>query len=248
MFSSHINRPTLLWATKTIQLVVYYAGKLFFSFARVEVRRGEIIRRFHGNAVFAANHASELDLVVLCLALEKIQNLRGRLPLIVLSREKEYYNDMGFVKATLYGGALFRILGGYPVTPKEQRTAETRHNTIATYIALLKEGRSVIIFPEGTITHTGNLSPAKPGVAILSAQSGRPVIPMAIEGTFGLSFTDFLFGRKHVRVTFGHPIFPLSAGVEHSDFSPKKSGDRAEEARLVMLRIRVMLAHAKERK
>ena len=89
MFSLHISRPTLLGATKAVQLVIYYMGKLFFSFTRVEVRGAEHIRRFQGNAVFASNHASELDPVVICLALDKAKGLRGRLPIVFLSREKE---------------------------------------------------------------------------------------------------------------------------------------------------------------
>ncbi|MBI3075286.1 MAG: 1-acyl-sn-glycerol-3-phosphate acyltransferase, partial [Parcubacteria group bacterium] len=190
-----IGRPTLLWATLVLHLNIYCIGKILFSRTRVAVCGEERIRRLQEGAVFASNHASELDIIVLCLALDKAGGLFRRLPLIFLSREKEFYSDMGWIKATLYGGILFRLLGAYPVTPKKERsTAELRQNTIATHISFLEKGLSVLIFPEGTITHTGNLSPAKPGVVILSEQAHRPIIPMAIEGTFGLSFADFLFG------------------------------------------------------
>lgn len=248
MFFLRNNRPSLLWATKAIQSFIYYAGKLFFSFARVEVRGVDIVRRFHGNAVFASNHASEFDPVVLCLALDEAESLRGRLPIIFLSREKEFYNDMGCVKATLYGGVLFRILGAYPVTPKKERlTKRVRHNTIATHISLLRNGRSVFIFPEGATTHTGKLLPAKSGVAILSRQSGRPIIPIAIEGTFCLSFADLLSGRKRVRVTFGEPIFPSYDAALYPDFSSQRRAYR-ERARLVMQRIQEMLLPEGENK
>lgn len=248
MFFLRNNRPSLLWATKAIQSFIYYAGKLFFSFARVEVRGADIVRRFHGNAVFASNHASEFDPVVICLALDEAEGLRGRLPIIFLSREKEFYSDMGCVKATLYGGVLFRLLGAYPVTPQKKRvTPQTRHNTITTHISLLRNGRSVFIFPEGAATRTGELLPAKSGVAILSEQSGCPVIPMAIEGTFGLSFVDFLLGRKRVRVIFGEPLPPAYDAALYPDFSSKRRRYK-EEAHFVMRRIQELLNPAEEKK
>src|SRR3989338_5178441 len=182
-----IGRPTLLWATVVLHLGIYYIGKLLLFRARIVVYGQERIRHFCGNAIFAANHANEFDPVVLCLALDKAHGLFRRIPLIFLTREKEFYSDMGWIKATLYGGAIFRILGGYPVTPEKERvTAELRQNKIATHITLLEKGHSVIIFPEGMCTLTGELLPAKPGVAILSEQAHRPIIPMAIEGMFGL--------------------------------------------------------------
>ncbi|MBI3019732.1 MAG: 1-acyl-sn-glycerol-3-phosphate acyltransferase [Parcubacteria group bacterium] len=241
-----IRRPTLLWATKAIHVFIYYAWQPIFFRTQIEVYGTNRIRNFYGNAVFAANHASELDFpIIICRALTIARALRKRLPLISLTREKEFYSDMGFLKALLYGGILFRIFGGYPVTPeKERSTAELRQNTIATHISFLEKGLSVLIFPEGTITHTGNLSPAKPGVVILSEQAHRPIIPMAIEGTFGLSFADFLFGRKKVRVMFGKPIFPMSHMTAHLNFPDKKLLYQTK-AQFVMHRIQRMLCALK---
>ncbi|MBI1998822.1 MAG: 1-acyl-sn-glycerol-3-phosphate acyltransferase [Parcubacteria group bacterium] len=243
-----IRHPALLRVTKAIQLFIYYAGKLFFFRARIEVRGAEHISRLHGNAVFASNHSSEFDPVILCLALEKAHIFRTRLPVIFLSREKEFYSDMGFMKAMLYGGMLFHLLGAYPVTPKKERVnPRVRQNTIATHISLLKEGLSVFIFPEGTITQTGEPTAGKPGVAILSEQSERPIVPIAIQGAFGLSFADFLFGRKSVRVTFGEPMYPPHGMRDDSGFLSKKS-DYRETARFVMRYIKNLLQESDAKK
>lgn len=207
LFSRKAYRPSFLWATKILQLCIFYCGKLVFAQARVEVRGIEHVKDFQGNALFAANHASELDPIVLCLALERAGLLRSRIPLIFLAREKKFYSDMGPVKAWLYGGFLFRLLGAYPVVPKNARPAkEANRHTLETHLAFLKDGYSVIIFPEGATTRTGELLPAKAGVAILSEEAERPIIPMGISGTFGLSFGDFWRGRKRVQVSFGVPI------------------------------------------
>lgn len=214
-----IRRPSLLWATKIFHIGIYCIGKILLSRTRVEVCGVEHIRRFRGNALFAPNHASEIDTVVFCLALDRAHGLFGRLPLVVLTREKEFYNDMGFIKAMLYGGALFRLLGAYPVTPQKERTnSRLRQNTIATHISFLEDKYSVLIYPEGTCTKTGELLPPKPGVAILSEQANCPIVPIAIKGTFELSFADFLTGRKRVCVTFGEPIHPMSHLTTHLNF------------------------------
>ncbi len=242
--------PSLIGTTKILHIAIYHFGKLFLARTHVEVHGKQLVENFQGNAIFAANHASELDPFVACLALDQAGLLRTRLPLIFLSREKAFYNDMGFVKSTLYGGFLFRLLGAHPVTPKNERTSEaTRRNTLETHLALLKAGYPVMIFPEGTRTMTGSLLPAKMGVAILSEESGCPIIPLAIDGTFKLSFGDFWHGRKKVRVVFGTPLVlhrhRSTIAVAHH-FSKKRGYIR--KARVVMHTIEKMLISIRKEK
>lgn len=242
------RRPSSLWVTKLLQLAIYYLGKIFFLRVRLDVHGISRLKNLQGNAIFAANHANELDPIVICLALEYAKVLRERVPLIFLSREKSFYGDMGFVKASLYGGFLFRLFGAYPVIPKNKRPPENQHRnaSLETHISLLERGYSVIIFPEGTRTKTGELSPAKAGVAILSEQSGRSVVPIAIDGTFKLSFGDFWRGRKTVRVIFGAPMSLHRKHDPHaliSYFSRKRAYIR--KARIVMQCIGRLLASAR---
>ncbi|MCA9707228.1 MAG: 1-acyl-sn-glycerol-3-phosphate acyltransferase [Myxococcales bacterium] len=49
----------------------------------------------------------------------------------------------------------------------------------------LAGGSSVMMFPEGTRSRTGQLRAFKPGAFELAKQAGVPVLPMVIEGTFG---------------------------------------------------------------
>ena len=237
-----------LWGTIVVQWCIYHAGKRFFAHARIEVYGASYLKNFGDTAIFAVNHASELDIPIICLALYHAGVLRDRMPLIWLVRGKKFYDDMGRIRAWLYGGFLFKLVGGYPVTPKEARPVEDPEgrNRLDAHMALLRAGYSVVIFPEGATTRDGALLPAKAGVAILSEQSQCPVIPMAIEGTFGLSLDDFRTGKKLVRVFFGAPL-PLykihqraSGGAcADNDFAHKRRIMR--RARFVMRRIKALL-------
>ena len=50
-------------------------------------------------------------------------------------------------------------------------------------IALMEQGKCLVIAPEGTRSRVGSLIEGKPGVAYLAARSGFPVVPIAITGT-----------------------------------------------------------------
>ncbi|ADO68506.1 lysophospholipid acyltransferase family protein [Stigmatella aurantiaca] len=50
-------------------------------------------------------------------------------------------------------------------------------------VAALKEGRSVLVFPEGGRSRTGALLRAKKGVSLIAHRTGVPIVPVALTGT-----------------------------------------------------------------
>ena len=76
---------------------------------------------------------------------------------------------------------------------------------------LLKLGRNVIIFPEGTRTKDGSMGEFKKTFAILSAELNVPVVPVAISGAYEAlprgKHLPRLFSKVNVR--FLKPIYPL---------------------------------------
>ena len=73
----------------------------------------------------------------------------------------------------------------------------------------LRNGGIVTLFPEGTRSLDGELGPLKPGIAVLVARAGVPVVPAGIAGTFEAWPRSRLFPRPHpIRVHYGPPIFP----------------------------------------
>lgn len=73
-----------------------------------------------------------------------------------------------------------------------------------------KEGKTTLIFPEGTRSKDGSPQPAQPGIGMIIAKTNVPVIPVKIVG----SFDAFSPSSKRMRfvpisVKFGKPLrFP----------------------------------------
>jgi 1-acyl-sn-glycerol-3-phosphate acyltransferase len=71
----------------------------------------------------------------------------------------------------------------------------------------LKQGRAVILFPEGTRTRDGHLQRARSGVGLIVLKSTAPVVPVRVWGTFEAYGRHVKFPRPHrVTVKYGHPI------------------------------------------
>lgn len=57
-------------------------------------------------------------------------------------------------------------------------------NSILKLAEVLKQGKNIVIFPEGSRTHTGKTGAYKKTFAILSKELGVPVVPVKISGAF----------------------------------------------------------------
>ena len=52
-----------------------------------------------------------------------------------------------------------------------------------TAIRLLKSGKVIFLFPEGTRSETGEMNEAQPGIGYLSLMGGAPILPAYVDGT-----------------------------------------------------------------
>ena len=75
---------------------------------------------------------------------------------------------------------------------------------------VLKRGKSIMIFPEGTRTKDGDLGSFKRTFAILSTELNVPIVPVAISGAFEALPSGSLFPKpfKKINVKFMKPIYP----------------------------------------
>lgn len=97
-------------------------------------------------------------------------------------------------------------------------------------IDLIKSGISVLIFPEGTRSKTGQLGEFKPGSVKMASKTGCAIIPVAITGTRecfeGRKFFRF---RHPVTITFGTPVYPKELDKEQQKFLAAHIRSRIEE-------------------
>ena len=94
---------------------------------------------------------------------------------------------------------------------------------------LLKEGISLVVFPEGTRTPNGKLQGFKETLFVLPIRARISVVPVLIEGTFkALKRGSVLLNPVPLRLTFYDPTPPAS-------FKDRDRGVYAEKARLVLL-------------
>jgi hypothetical protein len=103
----------------------------------------------------------------------------------------------------------------------------------------LANGELVVIFPEGTMTPNGQLSPFRPGLDRIVAKRQVPVVPVGISGLFGSFFSRArgapMSGlpqrfRAPVTVKVGTPLLP--ADVSRAGLRALTDAARAAIARL----------------
>ena len=66
------------------------------------------------------------------------------------------------------------------VIPVDQEGVDRR--AIRQLIDVVKAGNGALVFPEGSRTMDGNLQPGMPGIGMVIAKTGAPVVPMRIFG------------------------------------------------------------------
>jgi 1-acyl-sn-glycerol-3-phosphate acyltransferase len=108
-------------------------------------------------------------------------------------------------------GLILRRSGHIPL---DRKNAWKALKSLRQAADLLKEGISVVVFPEGTRTPNGEIQEFKTALFILPIRSRIPVVPVLIEGTFqALKRGSFLVNPGPLKLTFYDPIPADSFGV-----------------------------------
>jgi long-chain acyl-CoA synthetase len=80
---------------------------------------------------------------------------------------------------------------------------------------VLRQGKVLCVFPEGSRSRDGNIKEFKKGVAIIAKELNVPLVPVAITGTFEMMRSGQLFPRPgKVMITFGKPLYPGDMSYE----------------------------------
>ena len=106
---------------------------------------------------------------------------------------------MGFLRDLLYGYA--------EIIPVNRKDGESRKQAFAQALQRLKQGYILNIYPEGTRSRDGKLHEFKSGVARLHLESGAPVLPVAVKGSYELMPPgQKLKIKKTVSLIVGKPL------------------------------------------
>lgn len=87
----------------------------------------------------------------------------------------------------------------------------------------LKEGYSMVIFPEGTRSKNESLGEFKPGSLKLALKAGVPIVPVAIQGSYKIMEQNgFLIKPAHVEITIFAPIPTAGLSKEQAAELPER--------------------------
>ena len=106
---------------------------------------------------------------------------------------------------------LIRSLGAFPVSRGKGDTG-----AIDTAIDNLETGKNLMIFPEGTRSKDGKVGRGHTGAALISARSGKPIVPV------GICYGEKLKFRTKVTLKFGEPIIPQDYVDSQEEPNPRQ--------------------------
>jgi 1-acyl-sn-glycerol-3-phosphate acyltransferase len=181
-----------------------------------------------GAQILAVNHTTNVDPILIGLAAGQELHFLAKQELFNVSRIFTW---------------LIRSWNAWPV-----RRSGGDPEAIRKCAWLLQHRQKVVLFPEGTRSKTGELTPFRAGIGLLSVTNRVPVVPTLTSGTSRsmisyLADRDFVkrgYRRKPtrpatIRVTFGEPVRP-------DDFTNDRAGQLALTAE-VENRMRAMAAN-----
>jgi 1-acyl-sn-glycerol-3-phosphate acyltransferase len=150
-----------------------------------------------GGFVYASNHESLIDILVLGAAL----------PGDFKWAAKRSVMNIPFL------GWHLRLAGHVPVDRNQGKDAALA--VTEAFERVLRNDQALLVFPEGTRTEDGKLRPFKNGAFQAAVLTGKPVVPVALRGTFSLMSRDEVDtgGSKNredrlVTVQIGKPLYP----------------------------------------
>ncbi len=161
--------------------------------------------------IFMANHQSNFDIPVL-LAHLKVQF--------------RWLAKAELFKIPVFGRAM-RKAGYISIDRSDRKSAFLSLNQA---VKTIRNGVSVLIFPEGTRSRNGRIQPFKKGGFVLAVEAGVPIVPVVVHGTWSIMAKDGLLIRP------GTVTVEILPPVETQTYSRKTKEALLERIRQEMVR------------
>jgi 1-acyl-sn-glycerol-3-phosphate acyltransferase len=177
----------LYWVMKHILL-----GPLMKLFCRPEVEGAEHLPA-SGGAILVSNHLAVADSFFMPLKLPRR---------VTFLAKREYFTGKG-----LTGKLKKYFFSGVGQVPIDRSSGAAAQAALDTGVRLLREGKLLGLYPEGTRSPDGRLYKGKTGVARMALEADVPVIPIAMFGTDKVNPIGSTIWRPYkVRVKIGPPL------------------------------------------
>jgi len=197
------------WFARAVRRLAlpYWLIPMLKIWAHIRVSGRENLKALSGPVIFASNHQSHFDVPSILAALGPHRRYRVATAMSKEFFEKHFFPERYSLREYLtnslnYFGATF-FFNAFPLPQHHAGAGET----IRYMGELVEQGWSILIFPEGDRTSTGELLPFQPGVGMIAAHLKIPVVPVRIVGlekVLNRSARWPSFGR--VEVKFGRPM------------------------------------------
>lgn len=170
----------------------YHIVRYFTNWILVVFFRGRVfgLRNFpaQGGVLIASNHQSFLDPVLDVLALQREGNFMAR--------------------DTLFQNPLFkRLIESLNAFPVKRGAADV--GAVKEILRRLRDGRVVVVYPEGTRTLTGEIGPINSNTLAIAKKAGVAIVPTVIDGAFeSWPRSRAVPFPTRIQVTYCKPITP----------------------------------------
>lgn len=198
-----------IWPVWSIRVAAFYTlvrpAMLLLGWPRVRGR--ENLRGVVGPVLVAANHIAFIDPGFVLQALTP--RLRHRLAVAMdgelLETMRTPPEGTTFWSRLLLEMQYLLVVGLFNVFPLPRRAGFRKSFAFAG--ELVDKGWSVLVFPEGERTRTGQMNPFRAGVGLLAARLRVPVVPVRIDGLFERKVEESKWARPgQIKVTVGAPL------------------------------------------
>jgi long-chain acyl-CoA synthetase len=200
------NRSALVAVVRRLSLATWILP-LARVFAFLKITGVEHLKDIPGPVVFASNHQSHMDVPVILAALPGRWRARA-----APAMQKEFFKAHFFPeqydwRARLKSSLLYYLAAFYfNAFPLPQREAGARQ-TLQYIGELTGDGWSIVIFPEGMRSDSGQMKAFRGGIGMIGSRLSVPVVPVRIEGADRVLHPTWRMARPGVvRVSFGAPL------------------------------------------
>ncbi|MBA4421916.1 MAG: 1-acyl-sn-glycerol-3-phosphate acyltransferase [Syntrophus sp. (in: bacteria)] len=160
--------------------------------------------------IFMANHQSDFDVLIV------LAHIPGQFRWIA---KKELF------KIPLFGKAM-RNAGYIEI---DRQNHEKALKSLDEAAQKIREGKSVVTFPEGTRSRDGKIRPFKQGMFHLAIQAGVPIVPISIIGAHEI------MPKRTLKVKPGRITMVIDRPVDVSGYTHETRGELIERIRHIIV-------------